>query len=127
MHGWPPEELQAFAATDDLHIAPYRENGVPGTLTWIWSVVVDDGLYVRAYYGQESSWYRSAIAFKAGVITAAGLKRDVTFEKVEGSVQDAIDAAYRVKYAGDQYLQEMVEDKARSATIRITPRGVAER
>jgi hypothetical protein len=126
MSSWTPEELRAIAATDDLHIAPYRENGVPGTLTWIWSVVVDDGLYVRAYYGQESSWYRSAIAFQAGVITAAGLRREVAFEKVDGPVQDDIDDAYRVKYAGDQYLQEMVEDKARSATMRITPRGGAE-
>src|SRR3954447_406542 len=87
MIGWTPEELQAISATDDLHIAPYRANGVPGTLTWIWSVVADGGLYVRAYYGQDSSWYHSAIAFKAGIITAAGMRREVAFEKVEDAAR----------------------------------------
>lgn len=38
--------------SDDLHISPFREDGKTyGTPTWIWSVVVDGGLYVRAYNG----------------------------------------------------------------------------
>ncbi len=38
---------------DDLHIAPFREDGVtPGTPTWIWSVAVGGDLYVRGYNGQ---------------------------------------------------------------------------
>jgi hypothetical protein len=42
---WKPEELRRIAETDDLHISPFREDGVTyGTPTWIWSVVVDDGL-----------------------------------------------------------------------------------
>ena len=49
---WRPEELRRIAETDDLHISPFREDGVTyGTPTWIWSVVVDDGLYVRGYNG----------------------------------------------------------------------------
>ena len=36
------------ALADDLHISPFREDGVTyGTPTWIWSVAVDDALYVR--------------------------------------------------------------------------------
>ena len=50
MKAWPKEELRKIAATDDLHIAPLREDGETyGTPTWIWAVVVDDALYVRGY------------------------------------------------------------------------------
>jgi hypothetical protein len=36
-------ELKRIAESDDLHIAPFREDGVTyGTLTWIWSVIVGD-------------------------------------------------------------------------------------
>ena len=55
MNTWPKDELKRIAETDDLHISPLREDGKTyGTPTWIWSVVVDDGLYVRGYNGQVS-------------------------------------------------------------------------
>ena len=54
---WLKDELRKIAETDDLHISPFREDGKTyGTPTWIWSVVVDDGLYVRGYNGQKSRW-----------------------------------------------------------------------
>jgi hypothetical protein len=57
MATWSADELQRIAATDDLHVSPFRADGVTyGTPTWIWSVVVDDQLYVRAYYGPASLW-----------------------------------------------------------------------
>jgi hypothetical protein len=60
MSTWTEEELRSIAQTDDLHIAPFREGGETyGTPTWIWSVVVDDALYVRAYNGQNSHWYQA--------------------------------------------------------------------
>ena len=62
MTSWPKNELSKIAETDDLHISPLREDGVTyGTPTWIWSVVVDDALYVRAYNGQRSRWYQAAL------------------------------------------------------------------
>jgi hypothetical protein len=49
---WLKDELTRIAETDDLHVAPFRDDGTTyGTPTWIWSVVVDDHLYVRAYNG----------------------------------------------------------------------------
>ena len=54
MSTWSKDELRKIAETDDLHISPFREDGrTYGTTTWIWSVVVDDALYVRAYNGQN--------------------------------------------------------------------------
>jgi hypothetical protein len=123
MTAWPKEELRKIAETDDLHIAPFREDGMTyGTPTWIWSVVVDDTLYVRGYNGQNSSWYKAAVLQKAGRIIAAGITREVIFEAVDGPINNSIDEAYRAKYKGSPYLDPMIGKRARSATVRIMPR-----
>ena len=122
MSTWPQEELRRIAESDDLHIAPFREDGTYGTPTWIWSVVVDDALYVRAYNGRRSRWYQAAMREKAGRIVAAGITKDVTFEPVEGAIQDRIDDAYRSKYRASEYLSPMTGTRARSATVKVMPR-----
>lgn len=119
-----PQEVQKIAEADDLHIAPFREDGATyGIPTWIWSVAIDGDLYVRAYNGQSSRWYQAALRQRAGRIIAAGLTKEVAFEPVEGAINDRIDEAYRVKYRGNSYLNPMIGARARSATIRITPRN----
>ena len=123
MSAWSKDELRRIAETDDLHISPFREDGKTyGTPTWIWSVVVDDALYVRAYNGQNSSWYQAALRQKAGRIAAAGITKEASFEAVNGPLNDRIDEAYRAKYHGSAYLNPMIETRPRSATIRILPR-----
>ena len=65
MSGWPKDELRKIAEADDLHIAPFREDGVTyGTATWIWSVAVEGDLYARAYNGPNSRWYLAAVKRK---------------------------------------------------------------
>jgi hypothetical protein len=109
MSTWTKDELKKIAATDDLHIAPLRDDGKTyGTPTWIWSVVVDDELYVRAYNGQNSRWYQAAVRQKAGRINAAGMTCEVAFEPVDGPINDRIDDAYRAKYKGNPYLPPMI-------------------
>src|SRR5437868_14809487 len=103
---WSKDELRRIAEADDLHISPFRQDGKTyGTPTWIWSVTVDGDLYVRAYNGQDSRWYKSAIQQKAGRITAAGMTKDVAFEPVQGSINDRIDDAYAAKYSSSPYLK----------------------
>jgi hypothetical protein len=91
MSTWTQDRLQQIESSDDLHIAPFREDGVtPGTPTWIWSVVVDGELYVRAYNGTSSRWYQAASKQKAGQVTVAGETTDVSFEQVSGEINDRI-------------------------------------
>jgi hypothetical protein len=47
------------------------------------------------------------------------LTREVAFEPVAGSINDRIDEAYRAKYRGSPYLNDMISERARSATVRI--------
>ena len=125
MTAWSKKELSKIAESDDLHIAPSREDGTTyGTPTWIWSVRVDDALYVRGYNGQDSRWYRAAVRQKAGRIVAAGMTKEVTFEPMDGPINDRIDEAYRAKYHGSPYLKPMIGARARSATVRIMPREI---
>jgi len=123
MATWAKEELQKIAGADDLHIAPFREDGVTyGTPTWIWSVAVGDALYVRGYNGTKSRWYQAALRQKAGRIIAAGMTKEVSFEPVEGSLYDSIDEAYRSKYSESPYLKPMIAARVRAATVKIMPR-----
>ena len=123
MTTWLKDELRKIAGADDLHISPLREDGKTyGTPTWIWSVVIDDALYVRGYNGQNSRWYKAAVQLKAGRITVAGMTKEVTFEPVDGKINDRIDDGYRAKYKGSQYLNPMIGARARSATIKVMPR-----
>jgi hypothetical protein len=121
---WSKDELRKIAEADDLHVSPFREDGKTyGTPTWIWSVVVDDALYVRGYNGQKSRWYQAAVQQKAGRITTAGMTKEVTFEPANGPINDRIDDAYRAKYKGSPYLSLMIGTRARSATVKIAPRA----
>ena len=124
MQAWSREELRRIAETDDLHVSPFREDGLTyGTPTWIWSVAVDDALYVRAYNGRKSRWYQAAVRQKAGRIIAADMTKEVAFESIDGPINDVIDEAYRKKYRGSPYLSPMIGGRARSATVKVMPRA----
>lgn len=117
-------DLQEIDKADDLKISPLRADGVThGTPTWIWEVVVDDNLYVRAYNGTGSRWFQSAIEQKAGQIHVAGMIKDVHFERIEKDelLQAKIDEAYKSKYGSSPYLGSMISDRAKNATIKISP------
>jgi hypothetical protein len=124
MNTWTEDELHEIVEADDLHVAPFRKDGdTYGTPTWIWCVAVNGDLYVRAYNGQNSSWYQAALREGAGRIEAANRTIEVVFEPVDDdTLTDRIDDAYQEKYEGSPYLDPMVSERARSATVRILPR-----
>lgn len=123
MSNWTEAELNTIAASDDLHVSPFREDGKTyGTPTWIWSVVVENDLYARAYNGRNSPWYQAAITQKAGRVRIAGTERDVSFEPASGELNERIDEAYRLKYRASPYLAPMTGEGARAATVKISPR-----
>jgi hypothetical protein len=128
MNDWIKDDLDKIAASEDLHVAPFRDDGETyGTPTWIWSVVVDSALYVRAYNGKASRWYQAALREKAGRISAAGMTEEVLFEPIDGTINDRIDEAYRLKYRDSRYLEPMIGNRARAATMEVKPRdGVEE-
>lgn len=115
------EEIKEIAAANNFHIAVLHEDGETyGTLTWIWSVSVEGKLYVRAYNGISSRWYRSAMKQKEGKIKAAGMERKVRFEPVfDEALNDKIDQAYRDKYSSSPYLGSMISKRAKEVTVNV--------
>jgi hypothetical protein len=117
------DELRRIDEADDLHIAPFREDGKTyGTPTWIWEVVVNGDLYVRAYNGVNSRWYRSALKQKAGRIITAGMTKEVRLDPVTADINNEIDEIYKRKYSKSPYLSAMISERSRAATIKIIPK-----
>ncbi|KAK9468927.1 DUF2255 family protein [Lipomyces arxii] len=121
---WPKSFLTKISQSDDLKIAPFRADGKTyGTPTWIWSVAVGDGLYVRSYSGVQGRWYQSALSQKAGRIYVGGEPYEVVFEHItDQAVNDAIDDAFQVKYAKTGHVHYIVNPRTNVATIKISPR-----
>ena len=122
---WTNQELQTFKVADDFRVSPFYSDGKTyGTPTWIWSVVVDNQLFIRAWNGQKSRWYRSAIQQKAGRIFLAGSNHEVTFVPLENTtMNDKVDQAYKTKYGDSPYFYPMVQSGPRSSTLKIVPRN----
>lgn len=122
MKKWTKEQLTDFATADDFHVSPFYDDGKTyGTPTWIWSVVVDQDLYIRAYNGQNSRWYQSAMKQHAGKISLAGSEYEVTFEAASDDLKlnQKVSAAYEAKYAGSPYMPPMLGENQISATVRV--------
>ena len=59
---WSKVELRKITEADGLHISPFREDGVTYPApTWIWSIALDNTLYVRACNVQDTRWYQTAV------------------------------------------------------------------
>ncbi|WP_234005647.1 DUF2255 family protein [Lactobacillus sp. CBA3606] len=122
MRNWTTAQLNRFCTADDMHVSPFYDDGKTyGTPTWIWSVVVANQLYVRAWNGQQSRWYQAARQQRAGRIHLADEDFEVTFTPVtqDDHLTMAINQSYEKKYAGSPYLPPMLEAGPVSATVRL--------
>ena len=123
MTAWSDAELSAIADNSDLFVSPLREDGTTyGTPTQTWALVVDGKVYVRAANGPSSSWYRAAVAQRAGRVRVADVADEVTFEAAGSTDEAAIDAAYEAKYPGSSAVPVMQGDGPKSASVLISPR-----
>ncbi len=125
MTNWTSDELDKIGQAEELEIAPLRRDGTLRKPVTIWVVRHGDGVYVRSGYGHAAAWFRGTQARREGHIRAGGVDKDVTFEDADPALNDQIDAAYRTKYRRHdaQYLNPMVNDEARSTTIKLLPRA----
>jgi len=94
------------------------------THTTIWVVRVGDDLNARSRRGRGGGWFPHALQRHQGRIRAGGTERDVTFEEPDDVDHDAIEDAYRTKYAryARTYVEPMVSSVATAASLRLAPR-----
>jgi hypothetical protein len=122
---WTSEELDAIGGADELRIAAQRPDGTLRNPVTIWVVRVGGDLYVRAYKGTDSPWYRGVLATHTGRVESGGVTKDVTFaDEADPAAGDAVDAAYRDKYRNysAQFVDPMLAVTARDATVKLVPR-----
>jgi hypothetical protein len=125
MTTWTKDELNNIGTAEELQIASLRRDGTLRNALTIWVVRVGDDLYVRAYKGRNSPWFRGALVRHEGHIQAGGVDKDVTFvEEADPALNDQVDAAYRAKYRryAKNIVDSVVTAEARAATIRLLPR-----
>lgn len=125
MRTWTSDELNKIGNAEELHIASLRRDGTLRNPVIIWVVRIGDDLYVRAYKGRTSPWFRGVQTRHEGQIQAGGVVRDVTFvEDSDPAINEQISEVYRTKYR--RYAKNIVDtvltSEARAATIKLVPR-----
>ena len=126
MSAWTSDELSKLGAADELQLASRRRDGTLRRPVTIWVVRHGDDLYVRAYKGRTSPWFRGTQVRHEGRIWAGGVEKDVTFaDETDPNINDQIGAAYRTKYRryGARFVDPMVAPEARAATLKLVPRA----
>ena len=125
MANWTHHELSAVGRTDELELQSSRADGSLRDPVTIWVVRHGDELYVRPVRGREG-WFRGTRTRREGHIASGGVDRDVSFAEAgaDAVLNDAIDGEYRAKYSSYpvSFVDNVVTDQARSATIRLDPR-----
>jgi hypothetical protein len=125
MDTWTSDELDKVGSAEELRIASLRRDGTLRNPVTIWVVRVGNDLYVRAYKGRSSPWFRGALTRHEGQIRAGDVDKDVTFvEEPDPDINDQIDDAYRSKYHhyAASIVNSIISPGARSATIKLVPR-----
>ncbi len=123
MSAWTSPELDKIDKAEELTLSSLRRDGTLRKPVIMWVVRVDGHIYVRAYKGRTSPWFRGAQTRHQGRIRAGGMEKDVAFmEESDPEVNRRVDAAYLAKYAhSPQYVAPMVEPAAKSATLELIP------
>ena len=125
MTSWTRNDLERIGAADELLLASFKKDGTHRKPVTIWVVRVGDDLYVRAYRGRETAWFRHIQQRHEGRIGAGSVTKDVTF--VDASSDEAlnnkIDAAYQSKYQrySATYVDPMIAPEARATTLKLVP------
>lgn len=123
MNTWTSDELNKIGNAEELQIASLRQDDSLRKPVTIWIVRVDNDIYVRAYKGRTSPWFRGILSRHEGQIRAGGVVKDVNFvEETNTDINAKIDSAYLTKYRRyPTYVAPMVTPEARAATIRLVP------
>ena len=125
MTAWTSSELDQFGRAEELAVVSRRRDGTITRPVIVWVARHDASLYIRsAVKGRDAGWFRATQLTHTGKISAGGVERSVAFDEAEQALNDAIDRAFETKYRqyGPRYVRPMVTPKARSTTIRLSPR-----
>ncbi|MCR2783106.1 MULTISPECIES: DUF2255 family protein [unclassified Microbacterium] len=124
MTAWDPDELRKVGEATELRVTFEREDGTLRPYVTIWNGVVGDAVYIRSAAGPNNGWFRRAVRSGRGRISAGGVEKDVTFERADPEVREALDAVLHAKY--DRYgpgpVGAITGADVLETTLRVMPR-----
>jgi hypothetical protein len=125
MPTWTNDSLAKVGNADELAIASRRPDGSLRPYVTIWTVRVDEDIYVRSAAGPDNPWFRRAVASAEGRIRAGGVEQDVDLEVAAPEVATSITAAYHAKYDryGPSIVGTVVSAEAVASALRLVPRA----
>jgi hypothetical protein len=123
MAGWIESELERVGSAQELRLQSERRDGTLRDPVTMWMVRVDDAVYVGSVRGRQGAWFRGTQTRRQGRIHAGGVSRDVRFQDADPGVLDAVEAAYRTKYAAyPDILERSITPQLRAAILQLVPR-----
>jgi len=123
MSDWTPEELTTINETEEVEVTPADADGGPLKTVVMWAVTDGDAVFVRSVHGAKGRWWRQATATGRGTFTAGSVTREVAFEPVGDTQNQAVTDAYNHKYASQpaQFREPMVSGPSLDATLKVVP------
>ncbi|HEU5367694.1 MAG TPA: DUF2255 family protein [Ktedonobacterales bacterium] len=125
MTNWTPSDLERIGAADELHLATFKQDGTLRKPVIIWVVCVGEDIYVRAYRGRETGWFRQTQRQREGRIVAGGVTKEVALvdASADAALNNEVDAAYQSKYRrySATYVDPMLAPPARATTLKLEP------
>ncbi|MFB2597029.1 DUF2255 family protein [Herbiconiux sp. P17] len=114
--------VEYVGETDTIRIVSETRDGRE-IETPIWGVVVDGVPYIRNGYGVKSKWYARVRRSGRLAFADGSARYPAAVELVDDAAElDRVDAAYTVKYRGQEpAVTEVNAPTVRAFTLRITP------
>ncbi|MET8824364.1 DUF2255 family protein [Streptomyces sp. NPDC004610] len=119
MSPWSDDRLARIADAWELRLTVVQDGDNPTGSVPLGFVVVEGGLYVRAYRSGRSTWFRQARSIREGRIEIEGRRAPVTIEAPDPELAERISAAYEAKYPD---ASGVVTPAAVAATLRLVAR-----
>jgi hypothetical protein len=123
MADWTSGELTRIGNAEALSLSAARHDGTLSDPVTVGVVRVGGDLYIRAYRGPRSSWFRSTQVRREGRIWADSTEKDIGFELADDTLANEIDAAYRWKYGHypASIISSITSPAAQAATLKLVP------
>ena len=113
------------ASIDKSKILGIRAGTQPHRVIGIWSVVVQNRVFVRSWSIKPRSWYRTFLEEPRGIIQIGD--REIPVRAVHtrsDKLKDAVDRAYAEKYntpGSVQYVKDLCGKKSKDTTTELVP------
>ncbi len=115
------DQRDVLGAAHEVQVSTYRRDGTRRRPIPIWTVRVEDEVYVRSALGPDAAWYRNALKDNRLHVDAGAVAIDLALETAaDAAINVAVDAAYRAKYPhGGSATTTMVTAPAVDTTVKL--------